>query len=172
MKNFLHAVGNVFLTILTLLLIGYGWAFVEIKLLLKSQPDLFGYAFYIQQDEDMITEFTENDVIVVKKGDSYKKGDAILYFDSNDSKYKMRYVVSVNANSTIVKDAFSEEKSEPFSNNNVVGRAVGKVMFMGTLIQFFKKKAVLALLGIAGVAFLVISQYIEYKPIKDIPDIK
>lgn len=172
MKRFLHAIGNVFLTILTLLLIGYGWAFIEIKLLLKSQPDLFGYAFYIQQDEDMITEFTENDVIVVKKGDSYKAGDAILYFDSNDSKYKMRYVVNVNANSTIVKNAFDGEKSEPFSNDNVVGRAIGKVMLMGSLIHFFKQKVVLVLLGVAGVVFLVISQYIEYQPKKESVDAK
>ena len=53
MGRFVHAIGNVFLTILIMLLIVYGWAFIEVKLLLKSQPELFGYVFYIQEDESM-----------------------------------------------------------------------------------------------------------------------
>lgn len=166
MGKFLHALGNAFLTVLMILLIVYGWAFIEIKLLLKSQPELFGFAFYQQNDSSMAPEFETTDVIVVKKGESFGIGDIILYFDSLDSHYKAQYVVSTDSNSTITKCATCESNSEPISNNNIVGKAVGKVLFMGTIIEFFKQEEVLIIIGVVGVILLVISQYIEYKPNK------
>lgn len=167
MKKLLHSMGNAFLTILVILLIVYGWAFIEIKLLLKPQPELFGYVFYQQQEPDMVPEFEPSDVIVVKKNAEFKSGDIILYFDSNDSLYKAHYVVSNDANGIVTKCATCVEDNAPIKSANVVGKAVGKVLFMGSIIAFFKQKLVLIALAVAGIAFLVISQYIELKPKKD-----
>lgn len=169
MKRFLRSMGNVLLTILTILLIFYGWAFVEIKLLLKSQPDIFGYAFYQQKENDMSPEFEVSDVIVVKKDAEFQEGDIILYFDSKDSLYKTHYVVATNSKQTVTKCATCESNNEPINNENIVGKAVGKVLFMGSIIAFFKQKIVLIIIAIVGITFLVISQYMEYKPKKDLP---
>lgn len=166
MGKFIHAIGNVFLTILIMLLIVYGWAFIEVKLLLKSQPELFGYVFYIQEDESMSPNFESTDVILVKKNEEYKSGDIILYFDSLDSKYKAQAIVSMDSNTLTTKCSMCDANSEPISKDSVVGKAIGKVLFMGAIIQFFKQKAVLIGFGVIGVVLLVISQYIEYKPNK------
>ncbi len=164
MKKLLHTLGNIFLTILVIILIVYGWAFIEMKLLLKSQPELFGFVFYQQQEPDMTPEFEPTDVIIVKKDADFKEGDIILYFDSKDSKYKAHYVVSTDALETVTRCATCDSNNEAISNNNIVGKAIGKMYFMGAIIQFFKNKAVLITIGIVGIVFLVISQYMEFKP--------
>lgn len=166
MKSLLHAMGNVFLTVLTILLVIYGWIFLEIKLLLKPQPSLFGYAFYQQVEDDMSPEFDTNDIVIVKKGSDYNEGDIVLYFDSKDSKYKVHYVVSKGPSEIVTKCSSCMENNEPVSTDNIVGKAVGKVLFMGAVVEFFKRKSVLITIGVVGVFFLVISQYLEFKPKK------
>ena len=166
MGKFVHTIGNVFLTILIMLLIVYGWAFIEVKLLLKSQPELFGYVFYQQQDESMSPNFESTDVVLVKKNVEYQTGDIVLYFDSNDSLYKAQAIVAMDNKTITTKCSMCNENSEPISKDNIVGKAVGKVLFMGAIIQFFKQKAVLIGFGLIGVVLLVISQYVEFKPNK------
>lgn len=168
MRTLLHSLGNVFLTFLVIILIIYGWVFVEIKFLLKSQPEIFGYAFYIQPDASMSPAIEKNDVVIIKKDSEYKEGDTILYFDGEDSLYKVQAVVNTDANSTTTRCSQCKEDSEPISNDNIVGKATGKVAFMGKIILFFKQKAVLFAIALIGVIFLVISQYMEYKPKKEI----
>lgn len=166
MKRLLRSMGNAFLTVLMILLVGYGWAFIEIKLLLKPQPSLFSFAFYQQTYPDMVPEFETSDVVVVKKNAEFKSGDIILYFDSNDSLYKAHYVVSSDANGIITKCATCNTNNAPIKKENVVGKAVGKVLFMGSIIEFFKQKLVLVAIALAGIVLLVISQVMEFKPKK------
>lgn len=164
MKGLLHSMGNAFLTILVIILVVYGWAFIEMKLLLKPQPELFGYVFYQQTEPDMSPEFELSDVIIVKKDANFQSGDIILYFDSKDSLYKAHYVVSTDGNTVVTKCASCKDNNEPIKMHNVVGKAVGKVLFMGSIIAFFKQKVVLVSIAIAGIFFLVLSQYMEFKP--------
>jgi len=164
MRKFLHGIGNAFLTIVVLILIVYGWMFIEVKLLLKSYPEFFGYVFYLQEEADMVPQFEVQDVILVKKDEDYQAGDMVLYFDSKDSKYKVHNVVSHDASLTITKCAPCEENNPAVTNDHVVGKAVGKVMFMGAIVGFFSQKIVLIFFAAVGVIFLVVSQYFEYKP--------
>lgn len=164
MGRLVHALGNVVLTILVIILIIYGWAFIEIKLLLKSQPELFGYVFYQEKTEDMEPNIEKNEIVIVKKDTEFASGDIILYFDGKDSKYKAQYVVSTNDEKTVTRDKDEKNISEPISNNNIVGKAVGKVAFVDKIIAFFKQKTVLISIGVIGVLLLVVSQYMEFKP--------
>lgn len=166
MNKFFRAMGNSFLTIMMILLIVYGWAFIEIKLLLKSQPELFGYVFYMQNETDMSPEFESDDVIIVKKDADYSQGDIVLYFDGKDSKYKIHYVHDITGDEVTTKCAQCDVFNDPISTNNVVGKAIGKVKFMGAIINFFKQKVVLIVIAAAGLLFLIISQILEYKPSK------
>ncbi len=166
MKSLLRALGNVFLTVLVMLLIVYGWAFLELKILLKGQPEIFGFVFYMQESDDMAPQFESKDVIVIKKGDQYKAGDIVLYFDGKDSTYKVHQVVSLSGDSVTTKCAKCTANNEAISTDNVVGRAVGKVLFMGAVVNFFKQKSVLIGIAIIGLTFLAISQYLEFKPKK------
>lgn len=156
--------GNAFLTLVVLILIVYGWIFVEIKLLLRPYPELFGYVFYLQEEADMTPQFEVQDVILVKKDADYRAGDIVLYFDGKDSKFKVHNVVSHDASLTVTKCATCEANNPAVTNDHVIGKATGKVMFMGAIVAFFSQKIVLILFAVVGVAFLVVSQYFEYKP--------
>ena len=166
MKRFVHALGSAFLTILVMILIVYGWAFIQMKLMLKSQPELFGYSFFLQPLDDMMPDIDQNVVVLVQKGSPYKVGDSILYFDIIDSLYKLHYVVGYDDATVTTKSSISSENNEPVSTNNIVGKAVRKVAFFGAIVTFFKQKVVLITIGIVGITFLIISQYMEYKPKK------
>lgn len=168
MRKFLRGIGNAFLTIVVLILIVYGWMFIEVKLRLKSYPELFGYVFFLQEEADMSPQFEVQDVIMVKKDEEYKVGDIIMYFDGKDSKYKVHNVVALDRNTTVTRCASCEKSNEPISNDAVVGKAVGKVMFMGAIVGFFSQKIVLVIFALVGVTFLVVSQYHELKPKKEV----
>ena len=94
MNKFVNAIGKSVLTVLIVLLIGYGWAFFEMKILLKSNPELFGYVFYQYTSDDMTPTVNRDDVAIVKKADTFDVGDIIMYL-SSDSKYMIRTVSSV-----------------------------------------------------------------------------
>ncbi len=160
------------MTIVVLILIVYAWMFIEVKLLLKSYPELFGYVFYLQEGIDMTPQFDMQDVILVKKGEDYQVGDIIMYFDSKDSKYKVHNVVSKDMNTTVTKCSTCEKNDEPITKDHIVGKAVGKVMFMGAIVGFFSQKIVLIIFAVVGVVFLVISQYYELKPKKEVVKIE
>lgn len=169
MKSFVHALGNILLTVVVMILIVYGWVFLEVKLLLKPYPELFGYIFYLQNESDMSPDFEAQDIVIVKKDDAYKSGDIVLYFDSKDSKYKVHFVVSADDKSIVTKSAEQSVNNVPVSKDNVLGRAVGKVLFMGAIVAFFTNKVTLISIATIGIVFLVISQYMEYRPKKDVP---
>ena len=166
MKRMLYAFGNILLTILVMLLIAYGWAFFEIKILLKSNPELFGYIFYQQKSDDMMTDFNIDDIIIIEKHATYNPGDRVLYLQ--DDEYKVHTVVSVDSVSTVTKCNTCLENNAPIDNSTVIGRVVGKLMFVGKFINFFKQKAVLVTVAIIGFACVIISQYIDTKPVKKV----
>lgn len=168
MGRFVHSIGNALLTVLVMILIVYGWVFVEMKLLLKPQPELFGYSFFLHQSDDMMPDINMNDVVIIKNNETFKSGDAVLYFDGKDSKYKLHYAVNIDSESFTVKNSIDNNVSEPISRDNIVGKAVKKVAFFGAIVSFFRQKAVLLIIGVVGIAFLIISQYMEFKPKKKI----
>lgn len=167
MKRILNVLGNVLLTILVILLIGYGWAFFEIKIMMKSNPELFGYVFYQQNTDDMATDFNIDDVIIIKKDEKYNIGDRIFY-SLGRNEYKVSTVVHKDSLSTVTKCNTCLENDAPIDNSMVIGRVVGKLVFVGKFINFFKQKVVLVSIAVLGFIFVILSQYIQYKPHKKV----
>ena len=101
MGKLLNFIGRIALAVLIVLLIGYGWAFLEIKILLKSNPELFGLVFYHQADSTMAASFSEDDIVIVQKNSNYITGDRIMYM-TEDNSYYIRTVHKIEANSVIL----------------------------------------------------------------------
>lgn len=167
MGKVVYYLGNSLLALLVVLLVVYGWAFLEVKLLLKSQPELFGYAFFRQDDGSLSPTFESSDIIIVQKDAPYAEGDIILYFDGEDSQYKAQRIVQISSDMITTKCESCAVNNDPIKTDNVVGKAVAKIAYMGAVVNFFKEKAVLITIGVVGAIFLVISQYLEYKPNKE-----
>jgi len=164
MKRFINAVGNAILTVLVMLLVGYGIAFVQIKLMLKSNVELFGYIFYIQPDSKMEDRFSKNDVILIKKDANFEVGDMIFY--TENAKYYVRTVENTNDLVTTVRCESCISESKEVKNNKILGKAVAKVILIGSVITIFKNKIVLTMMGIIGFACVIISHYLKVKPDK------
>lgn len=164
MNKFLYALGRATLTFLVILLIGYGWAFFELKIMLKDNPEFMNYVFYQQPDFTMAPGFDMDDIVVIAKGDDFGVGDKVLYLNENDE-YKIRTVTDVGAKVTTKCDNCSFQ-SEQIDKSVIVGKTVAKVRQVGKLINFFKQKWFLITLAVIGFALVIISQYIHETPKK------
>lgn len=164
MKRFINALGNALLTVLVMILIGYVIAFVEIKLMLKSNVELFGYIFYLQPDSKMEDKFSKNDVILIKKDAKFEQGEMVFYTDNG--KYYVRTVDSTNDLATMVKCESCLSDTKEIKNNKILGKAVAKVIIIGSVITLFKNKLLLTFIGLLGFVCLVVSHYLKVKPDK------
>ena len=165
MNKFINALGKSMLTVLIVLLVGYGWAFIEMKILLKPMPELFGYAFYQYKDDDMIPVIDKDDVIIVSKDNEFLNiGDTIMYY-LEDETFKVRTLKTADEVSVIVTCDLCEG-TEVVQRSTVIGRVVGKFAFLGEFINFFKQKWFLVTLAVIGFALVIVSQYINEKPKK------
>lgn len=165
MKKLVNTIGNVILTLLIILLIGYGFVFIEMKILLKPNPELFGYIFYIQPDDRMMDDFYENDIIIIKKDANYIKGE-IVYYMGDNNKYYVRRVTQVSDDFTTTKCNNCINKEKKVDNQKVKGKAIGKILFLGNVLILMKNKVVLTVLAAIGFTCLIASQYMVYKPKK------
>lgn len=165
MNKTFNIIGKTLLTILIMLLIGYGWAFFELKIMLKPNPELFGYVFFVQEDEKMSPTFDIDDVVVVKKDETYGVGDRIFYM-LESGEFKVRTLTNASlANLEVKCDNCSEATSE-VGKSTVIGKAIGKIKGFNKFIKFFKQKWFLTAIAILGFAFVIISQYIHETPKK------
>lgn len=163
MQRLVNGIGNALITVLVMLLLAYGWAFFEIKILLKDNPELFGYTFVLVKDNLMITDFYENDIAIVKRNASYDIGDKVLVLSDKDG-YVLRTVMNVDNLSTITKCNTCSKNDEPVDNSAVIGKAIAKIAKLGFIIKFFKKKIVLIILGLLGFGCIIASHFIKYVP--------
>ena len=165
MNRLLNGIGRVAITLLVMLLIGYGWAFIELKILLKNNPELFGLVFYQQADSSMISTFSEDDIVIVQKGSSYVSGDKIMYVNENNE-YYVRTVSTINGNIVTLACDNCKLDTEEINTNTITGKAIGKIRGFGKIINFFKQRWFLITLALVGFTFVIISQYIHETPRK------
>lgn len=165
MNRFLNIAGRMLLTLLFVLLIVYGWAFLEMKIFLKSYPQLFGYTFYLQTNDEMSPDFNDQDIILVKNFEDYEVGDRVMYM-TKDGEYNIRLVTSTEMFTVNVKCATCEENVTSIDKSTVTGKAVGKIKGFGHIIGFFKQKWFLITLAVIGFGFVIASETIHEAPKK------
>ena len=163
MRRILNNLGNIILTILIILLIGYGFAFFELKIMLKKYPEVFGHAFILVKDNKMVSKFYKDDIVIVKKNADYQEGEVVLVL-TNKNGYMLSTVVGKDSFSTTTRCETCSKNDAPVDNSQVLGKAVGRMLFVGKLIRFFKKKIVLILLALFGVGCLIASRFVTYTP--------
>lgn len=163
MRRILNTLGNVLLTILVMLLVFYGIAFVEIKIMLKDNFEIFNYTFVIVKDKSMVTDFQKGDIAIVNRNLEYDMGDKVLYINNKD-KYVISNVMYKDSISITTRCNTCSKDSEPIENSKVIGRVFAKISYLGWLIILFKKKIVLIILALFGLGCLIASRFVKYEP--------
>lgn len=163
MRKLLNTLGNILLTILVMLLVFYAIAFVEMKIMLKDNFEIFNYTFVIVKDKSMIKDFQKGDIAIINRDLDYEVGEKVLYIN-NKNKYEISNVVYKDSVSITTKCNTCSKDSEPIENSKVIGKAFAKISYLGWLIIFFKKKIVLIILAIFGMSCLIASRFVKYEP--------
>ena len=88
----------------------------------------------------------------------------VLYTDNG--KYYVRTVVQTNDLATTVKCESCLSEAKEVKNYKVLGKAVAKIILVGSIVTVFKNKMLLTMMGVIGFACLVISHYLRVKPSK------
>ena len=89
MRKLLNTLGNILLTILVMLLVFYAIAFVEMKIMLKDNFEIFNYTFVIVKDKSMIKDFQKGDIAIINRDLDYEVGEKVLYINKTNMKSVM-----------------------------------------------------------------------------------
>lgn len=159
MKDFVYSVGNIFLTLLVMLLIVLGFAFVELKMMLKPNIELFGYVLYLQDKDYMAGDFTQDDVIILTKAESVASGDIILYLDAENN-FNISKIIGFNDNKVNTK-CNTCNNTKVIETGQISAKAIGKIRGFGKVVNFFRNKVVLISIAVIGFVCIISSQYMN-----------
>ncbi len=137
MKEAINKVFNILLDIVIFIVfIGFLIAltsFIQLKVMHRKYCNVFGYTYFQILTGSMENEIKIDDVVIVKLGKSYKKGDIISY-NSGDAIVTHR-VVEINDDEIITKGDANNANDEPIKKKDVIG----KVVFIGKKFGVVKK---------------------------------
>lgn len=164
MRRLLYGLGNFLLTILIIVVVCYGWVYVEQKFMAKPYPEIFDYTFYLVKDNTMAPDLVKDDVVIIDKKAKYDVGDSILFRSADDDKYKVHKIVTYDGSSTTTKCNTCEVEDKPIDSTQIVGKAIAKLSYVGIIIRYLTKKEVLLGLLIGGLLLELLSGLFKYKP--------
>ena len=162
MLKALKVLGTLFLSLLIIILIIYGYVLFETQIRLKNYPEVLNYKFYLVEDKTNLKDINVGELVIIKENSKISKGDIVLFLN-NDNTYSLSRVISNNNVSASLKG--DSEESEVLMNNSViVGKAVKKIKDARTIINVFTNKILLIILAILGLSLVIFSQSKLNKP--------
>ena len=120
--------------IITMIIILSVYSFFVLNILKNDYVNFFGYTYFITESGSMHGTIEVNDFIVVKVDSKYKENDIITY-KNNDGLIITHRVVSIDGDNVITKGDVNNDKDDPISKNNVIGKVVD-IINPTALIQF------------------------------------
>lgn len=96
------------------------------------------------------------DYIIIKKSNEYKIGDIIIYKNEN-SPLIIHRIVQINGNQIITKGDANNLNDEPILKEQIKGKYICKINYIGKIINFLKKPIIFSIL-ITLITYLFIVQ--------------
>lgn len=94
----------------------------------------FGFGVSLVLSGSMEPEITVDDLVFVKKNDSYQVGDIVLFNNGNDN--VIHRIVKINGDIITTKGDANNTNDKPFSKDNILGVYTGKLVNGGKVIRF------------------------------------
>lgn len=132
-------------------------------LVVTKNASFIPYNFYIVQSGSMEPIIKIADMIVVSKQNDYYLNDVITYKDLNQSIVTHRIINKNNNEFTTKGDANRDQDREQININQIIGKVVFKIPFIGYLINFLQTKIGLALLVILPALYIAIFEITKLK---------
>ena len=163
MLKIIRALGALFLSLLMIILISWGYVLFETQIRLKNYPEFLNYKFYLVKNETSLKDISVGELVIIKKDTQIDRGDIVLYL-SNDNDYVLSRVMSKSSSISVLLKKDNEDEELLTNSSVIVGKAVKKVKGASSIINILTNKILLLFLAISGLVLVVFSQHILNKP--------
>lgn len=111
---------NILIVIIAIITLFTLYSFIMLEVMDKDYVKVLGYTYFEVASGSMSPSIKTNDIVIVKVGDNYEKGDIITYISNED--FVTHRVIEVDNNDVTTKGDANNTKDKPISKNNVIGR--------------------------------------------------
>lgn len=161
MRKLLHilikTIQVLLLAVLTLLLISSVYKVVRRTFFHDGMPKVFGIAQAVVASGSMEPNISVNDLVVVKEEDDYFVKDVIMFYDPATGDYITHRIVEKNGD--LFRTGGDNNDSadvNPVSKENVVGKVVLVVPFVGKVTEFVQQPIGFVVIIAIGVAIIFV----------------
>lgn len=99
----------------------------------NQMPTIGGFGIAIVLSGSMEPEISINDLVIIKKKDSYKKGEIIVYQKENT--LIVHRIVSINKNEIITKGDANTLIDDPIIKSDIKGKIIFSIPFIGKIFN-------------------------------------
>lgn len=113
---------------------------------------LFGYTSFKVNQSNYSPEIKSNNVIVLKKNSNYSENDIVVFYDKGD--YKIANIL--DSENRIYKAVDKLENEYYIDSDNIIGKYIINLLYIGTIYKIFTSPLIFIFLGIlVGIYFFV-----------------
>ncbi|MDP3987988.1 MAG: signal peptidase I [Candidatus Levybacteria bacterium] len=127
-----------------------------------------GISLFIVQSGSMEPTINTGSVVLIQKQDNYKKGDIITFFDKNKSETTTHRILATKKTSgekifATKGDANRGADREIIKENQILGKMIFFVPYLGNAVSFAKTQAGFIFLIIVPAVIIIISEILNIK---------
>jgi signal peptidase len=161
-KRMIGIFGRIIFLCFCSILIGlrlYSW---NVSTLMRdSMPMPFGYGVAVILSGSMEPELSVDDVVVVKKSDSYHKGDVVVYQSGGD--LIIHRIVSIKETEVITKGDANNTEDDPIDVSRIKGKKVARFQSVGTIVSGLRSNVGFFLILVMAIILFELPYYKERK---------
>lgn len=161
-KRKIISIGRVVILALISLIIGlmiYRWN--AQTLTGNAVPMPFGCGISFVRTGSMDPTLSVNDLVIVKEADNYKVGDIVVYQDENMP--VIHRIISIDGEKVITQGDNNNKPDDPISIENIKGKMVVHIPFLGVVAIFLKTPVGTMLLIIVAIVLFELPHHRERK---------
>ena len=165
-KSKVKQVGRIALLAVISLVIGlmlYGWNARTLGG--NAMPMPFGFGTSVVLSGSMEPELSVDDLVFVRKADSYEIGDVVVY--QSGSSLVIHKIIYMDEDQVITKGVKNNTPDDPIKRDAIKGKAVAHIPFVGMLVRLIKTPVGSILLILAAIVLFEWPYYKERKKALD-----
>ena len=111
------------LTVIVLIAIILGiYYIVQVRVLQKSDANLFGYTFFEVATGSMTNTINIGDIVVVKVNETFKENDIIVYKEENS--FITHRVIKIDGQDLITRGDANNSEDKPIKSDQILGKVI------------------------------------------------
>ena len=147
----------IFLLSILLILVIYGS--IQLNILGKEYIDILGYSFFEVKTGSMEPLINIKDIVIVKIGQDYEKGDIVTY--KKDDYLVTHRVMDKKEEVIITKGDNNNTVDDPIESKNIIGKVVYTIGNVAIWQKVFTNNKVITLLITTTIIFIFLITYKE-----------